>query len=203
MTLVSQKLFAQGCLRLVEVNKKNEAESIRQSLAYHSQSVWSSMSYLYQRIFISISCQMLPDAQYSKLKSYSVLFHLSFQIQQINFNARHVDYEPLRESTFQIQEKNQASNQNPTFLALTAAKSFIKSMYQSNKATSHLIEILAKSDRCFQLIVNLKYVLMSFKWLELPSADATVTETVKRIFRAMTAWKILLSKWYVRRNHNQ
>lgn len=48
-------------------------------------------------------------------------------------------------------------------------------------ATSQLIEILAKSDRCFQLIVNLKYVLMSFKWLELPSADATVTDTVKRI----------------------
>jgi hypothetical protein len=35
----------------------------------------------------------------------------------------------------------------------------------------HLIEILAKSDRCSALIVNLKYILMSFKWLELLSAE--------------------------------
>jgi hypothetical protein len=55
-----------------------------------------------------------------------------------------------------------------------------------------LIEILAKSDRCSLLTVNLKYVLMSFKWLERPFADATVAEIGSRFFRAMG---FVFNKW--------
>lgn len=136
--------------------------------------------------------------RFSKLVSMHVTCTVNLEV-KVNFRFR----KKQNKTTPKKPPKKQASNQNPTFLALTAVESFIKSMYHSNRATSHLIEILAKSDRCFQLIVNLKYVLMSFKWLELPSADATVTETVKRIFRAMTARKIPLSKWYIRRNPDQ
>lgn len=90
--------------------------------------------------------------------------------------------------------KKQGSKWNPIYHALTAAKEFIKSLQQGSTAASHLFDILAKSDRCFQLVVNLKYVLMSFKWSELPAADVTVTETMKKVSGAMTEWKILLCK---------
>ena len=107
----------------------------------------------------------------------------------------------LSRRTWTFKWKNISENRKKDRIVITTKLSLcwqqpthLLSQCSQVTAISHLIEILAKSDRCSLLIVNLKYVLMCFKWLELPSADATVAEIVNKFFRAMG---FVFNKWFM------
>lgn len=93
---------------------------------------------------------------------------------------------------FRKKEKGQDSNYKEIFLVSIVVNLFIKLMQLSYIVILYLIEILVKFDRCFLFIVNFKYVLMSFKWLEFFFVDVIVVEIVNRFFRVMG---FVFNKW--------
>lgn len=113
--------------------------------------------------------ELLPS-MYKVLRSYFSLSHFYNGIlsHHLHFHTFHIEYGNFSEITFQEKEQGQGSNYNKLSVCWQQPTHLLS---QYNTATLHLIEILAKSDRCSALIVNLKYILMSFKWLELLSAE--------------------------------